>query len=388
MSKPRRTLPPGAKWITFDSGARRVELVLDVGIDPATGKRRQTRRRFKTADEAIDAYAKIHTSTRNGTYVGQSGITVAKACQDWIDGRRLRPSTIANYRQQLKPVIRTYGALPVRDLTKHHVDELVRDLQAGNVQRADKQRARKWGPRSVNLMLTVLVMVLDDAQRQGLVARNVVKLVDRVPQSKHEMQTYTPAEVRKVLARARDDRLEHVWHLALSGLRRGELCGLTWADVDLPASLTIRQTRVVVDGQVAAGVPKTEAGNRTLPLTPELAKVLRQAKRRQLAERLKAGAAYAEGDHLVSDELGRPLHPETVSAYWDQLVVAAGVRRIRLHDARHTCGTLMHLEGVATAVIAAWLGHSDGSFTMRTYIHSQDDALRAAAKSLGSVTGL
>jgi integrase len=140
-----------------------------------------------------------------------------------------------------------------------------------------------------------------------------------------------------------------------------------------------RESRAVV------GEPKTETGKRTLPLTPDLARVLGRAKRRQAAERLEAGTACEGSGYVVCDQLGGPLHPETVSDYWDQLVAAAGVRRIRLHDARHTCGTLMHLQGV---LIAAWLGHTDGSFTMRTYVHSQSDALRAAAQTLGSVTGL
>jgi integrase len=83
------------------------------------------------------------------------------------------------------------------------------------------------------------------------------------------------------------------------------------------------------------------------------------------------------------DEAGGRLHPDTVSDRWDQLVATAKVRRLRLHDARHTCGTLMHLEGVPTAVIAAWLGHSSPAFTMRTYVHSQHDALRGAADVLG-----
>ncbi|MEQ7127067.1 tyrosine-type recombinase/integrase [Actinopolymorpha sp. B11F2] len=70
------------------------------------------------------------------------------------------------------------------------------------------------------------------------------------------------------------------------------------------------------------------------------------------------------------------------------MVGAAKVRKIRLHDARHTCGTLMHLQGVPIAVIAAWLGHADSAFTMRTYVHSQDEALQNAAVVLGDVTGL
>ena len=219
--------------------------------------------------------------------------------------------------------------------------------------------------------------------------RNVAKLVDRVPGDTAKRPTYRPAEVRKVLARARTDRLEHAWHLALSGLRRGEACGLTWPDIDLSArTVTIRRTRVVVDGRAEDSAPKSEASKRTLPLTPELVKVLRRAKRRQAAERLAAGGSYADSGFLVCNEVGEPLHPDTVSDYWDRLTVSAGVRRIRLHDARHTCGTLMHLQGVPTAVVAAWLGHADASFTMRTYVHSQDDALIDAAKTLGSVTGL
>jgi integrase len=93
-------------------------------------------------------------------------------------------------------------------------------------------------------MLTVLQMVLEDAMRQGWVVRNVAHLVDRVPQTKRKMQTFTEGEVRKLLKAAESDRLEAAWHLALSGLRRGEVCGLTWDDVDLEAGeLNIRHTR-------------------------------------------------------------------------------------------------------------------------------------------------
>jgi len=289
----------------------------------------------------------------------------------------------------MKPLIRTYGALPIQQLTKRNIDDLVTKLQAGDIPRADGRKARRWKARSVNLMLTILVMILEDAQAQGIVVRNVAKLVDRVPGDTAKGLTYKPAEVRKVLARARADRLEHAWHLAPSGLRRGEVCGLTWSDIDFAArTLTVRKTRVVVDGQVEDSEPKSEASKRTLPLTPELIKVLKRAKRRLAAEQLAAGAAYVDTGFLVCNEIGEPLHPDTVSAYWDQLTAAAGVRRIRLHDARHTCGTLMHLQGVPTAVIAAWLGHADAGFTMRTYVHSQDDALSEAAQILGSVTGL
>ena len=261
---------------------------------------------------------------------------------------------------------------------------LVTLLLAGDLERSDGRNRRPRKPRTINLMLFTLGQVLDDAMKQGLATRNVAALVDRLAEAKLEIQTYTRAEVRKVLARACDDRLEHAWHLALSGPRRGEVCGLSWSDIVLKAkTLTVAENRVTVDGEAMHSEPKTAAGKRTLPLSDAMVKVLRRAKRRQAAERLTAGAAYRDIRYLVVNEIGERLHPDTVSDRWDQLTEAAGVRRIRLHDARRTAGTLMHLEGVPTAVIAAWLGHTNSSFTQRIYLHSQPDALRAAADVLG-----
>ena len=383
----RRQLPPGASWITLPSGARRVELVLDIGVDPATGRRRQTRRRYATAEEALEAYTAIRTDVREGRYVARTGLTVAEVCTDWLTGRRLRAGTLANYRNSLKPLIAAYGAVPIQSLTKKQLNELVTQLQSGQLQRADGKSRRPWKPKTVNLMLRVITMMLEDAQRPGLVVRNVAELIDRVPQTEPEIATYTEAEVRVVLDAARSNRLEHAWHLALSGLRRGEVCGLRREDIDLERmTVTVLRSRVSVDGIVIEEAPKTRSGARTLPLPPPLAEILRRAKVRQAAERLAAGACYEDSGYLITDPQGHPLHPETVSDYWDILVAGAGVRRIRLHDARHTCGTLMHLQGVPVAVIAAWLGHSNPAFTMKTYVHSQPDALLIAARSLARTT--
>jgi integrase len=380
----RNRLPPGARWVELPSGQRRVEIVLDVGIDPATGARRQTRRRFRTVAEAVEAYATIRTETAHGTYVARATTTVQQTIEAWLSSRHgLRASTLAGYRDVLKPVTTAYGGLSLRNLEKHHVVTLVEMLREGRALRADGQSRRPWKPRTVNLMLFVLGSVLADAVKQGLVARNVVALVDRLPQVKKEMQTLTPDEVEQVLAAAAEDDLEHAWHLALYGLRRGEVAGLRWSNVDLDAAtLTVSPTRVSVDGAAQDSVVKTERGERTLPLTPSLAAALARARARQDRDAELAGSAYAPSGLLVVDQIGRPLHPETISSRWDRLLTRAGVRRIRLHDARHTCGTTLHLQGVPVAVIAAWLGHADSAFTMRTYVHSQDHALWAAAASL------
>jgi integrase len=290
----RRRLPPGAKWVRLPSGARRVELVLDVGMNPATGGRRQTRRRYKTVDEANEAYAKLKVQARDGAYVARSALTVKQACEDWLAGKRkIRPTTLAGYRDVLKPVIAAYGAMPLQRLTKRHITDLIDQLVAGRLERANGKPRRPWSGRTVNLLLFALGQVLDDALKQGLVVRNVAALVDRLPQRKTEMQTYTPAEARKVLEAARSDRLEAAWHLALYGLRRAEIAGLLWSDIDMDAgTLTIRETLVTVAGRPQTSAPKTERGARTLPLTDALAAALTRTRRRQASEQLRAGPAW------------------------------------------------------------------------------------------------
>ena len=144
--------------------------------------------------------------------------------------------------------------------------------------------------------------------------------------------------------------------------------------------MTIRRTRVSAAGKaVDQDSAKSHDSERTLPLPDPLLVELRAARKRQAAEKLATGAAYADLDYVVCNEAGQPYHPDTLSKLWAKAIESAGVPRIRLHDARHTWGTTMHLQHAPAAVISAWLGHADVAFTMRTYVHSQPDALSEAA---------
>ena len=122
-------------------------------------------------------------------------------------------------------------------------------------------------------------MVLADAQRQGLVARNVAEHVDRFEVAHGDVHTYTEAEVQQLLAAIADDRLAHAWELALSGLRRGEIAGLRWADVDLDAkTLTVANNCVAAGRKTVENDPKSETSRRTLPLPNRLVSVLKAAR--------------------------------------------------------------------------------------------------------------
>jgi integrase len=246
----------------------------------------------------------------------------------------------------------------------------------------------------VNLMLTLLSAVLDDLVRQGTLGRNVVVMAERPAGTRREMSTWEPAHAAAFLSTAAGDRLEAAWQLSLYGLRRGEVLGLRWSDVDLVGkTLTVRWTRGMVGTEIVEGEPKTPRSKRTLPLDDALVAALDALALRQRDEADTAEDAYAPlcglcgGRHVVVDELGRAYRPEWFGKQFTRLARAARVPVIRLHDARHTCGTLMHLRGVPTAVISAWLGHASAAFTMRTYVHSQDAELAGAAAVLrGAIT--
>jgi integrase len=176
-------------------------------------------------------------------------------------------------------------------------------------------------------------------------------------------------------------------YLALSGLRRGEIAGLRWSDIDVAAgTITIARNRVQAGaGNVVENEPKTASSRRTLPLDEGLLGVLKRASARYARERLELGEAHTDSGYVAVNEAGEPYTPDTLTRMWHKLAKAAGVRPIRLRDARHSCGTALHLRGVPLAVIAKWLGHADAATTARIYAHSQDAALKAASATLGLV---
>ena len=277
--------------------------------------------------------------------------------------------------------------LPVQKLTRPDLDRLLTDLRDGSSMTAKGHPRRAWSPRSLNKAVDAWRAVLAYGIERRELGRNVAAALKKVPRVHQEMSTYTPDEIRPVLRAADKDRNGHLWYLALSGLRRGEIAGLRWSDVDLGAgTISVMRNRVQAGaGYVVEGDPKTLSSRRTLPLDDGLVSVLRRASARYAEERLALGAAHADGGYVAVNEAGEPYTPDSFTRMWHKLAEAAGVRPIRLHDARHSCGTALHLRGVQLAVIAKWLGHADASITARIYVHSQDDALRAAGATLGQV---
>ena len=179
------------------------------------------------------------------------------------------------------------------------------------------------------------------------------------------------------------DRLVAAWHLlATTGMRRGELLGLRWVDVDLEgAFLSVRQTRVSVDYQVEVGTPKTERGTRTVALDPATVAVLHEHRSRQLEERLAWGPAWTDSGLVLTREDGTEIHPQRFSQYFRRLASSSGLPLIRLHDVRHSYATALIKAGQPIKVVSQRIGHASPTITMAIYQHvlPSDDVEAAAA---------
>jgi integrase len=389
----RQQLPPQLKKVEIidratAKSATRYELTVDVGTDPQTGRRRQVRRRFGSEKQAREALAEVTQQAATDTFVPRKAVTVEQLAADWLASlHNARATTVNAYTYSVAPLRERHGDVPVQRLTRPDLDKLLLDLRDGGTTTAKGRVRRKWSARSLNKAVDAWRALLDYGVERRELSHNAAASMKKAPRVHAEMNTYTPDEIGQLLRAADRNRSGHLWYLALNGLRRGEIAGLRWSDIDLDGqTLSIERSRVQAGaGNVVENDPKTAASRRTLPLDDSMVAVLRRASARQAQERLALGAAYRDSGYVAVNEAGEPYMPDTLTRMWTKLAKAAGVRSIRLHDARHSCGTALHLRGVPLAVIAKWLGHADASVTARIYAHSQDDQLLLAGKTLAGV---
>jgi integrase len=372
----KKTLPDGTVRYWFRT---------DVGRGPG-GKRIQEHHTFDRRGDADKALARIQHQSAQGTYVRPSRETLGEYLDGWLEGatRDLRASTVRNYRDAFLPVRERLGGRYLQTLTKADVEGLVTWMLTAGRRRGGRA-GTGLSARSVRLTLGRLTAALELAVEEGKLARNPARYVKPPKHAPRERETWSADEVRAFLAVADADRLAACWRLSLYGLRRGEVLGLRWRDVDLAAgALTVRQARVLASYEVRIEEPKSARGKRTLPLDGELVAALKALKARQAAERLAAGPAYERDGYAAADELGRPVHPEWYTDEFHRVSDRAQVRRIRLHEGRHTTNSLMAAAGVPDHIRAAWCGHT-AAVNVAAYTHARPEDLAAARDALAAI---
>jgi integrase len=390
------TMKEPIRKIKLKDGTVRYRLVVDIGCDE-NGKRKQITRTYGKLKDARAELSRIRHETGLGTYVQPTAETVNTHLDEYLKGatRGRRASTARNYRDALRPVRERLGDRPLQSLTKADIEDLIDWILTSGRKRGGKPGTGLSG-RSARLTLGRLTAALEMATLEGKLVRNVAKLVKPPEHTPRERDTWSRAEVRKFLAAASRDRLHPAWRLSLYGLRRGEVLGLRWSDIDLKAkTLTVSQARLLVEYKVRIEEPKSRNGRRTLPLDNDLVAALTELHKRQLAESAAAGPSYRAGltgldwyrggEYLVTDQQGMPVHPEWYSDEFGRLLGRIGLRRITLHDSRHTTLTLMEHAGVPISIVSKWAGHYDAAFTQRTYVHASTDDLEQGRKALARI---
>jgi len=348
------------------------------GVDGA--RRQQKRRGFRTRKGAEGELQKALQRVSAGVFVEPSKLTLGSFLVDqWLPAveGNVRPSTFASYKGNInRHVVPALGNVLLQALTAPMLTAVYRKLG----------EEKGLAPKTVRHVHTTLRKALSDAIKWGMVERNAASAAEPPKLVRSEMRTWTAEDVRAFLNFIDDDPLKVVFTLlCTTGMRRGEVLGLRWSDIDFEnARLRVQQTLTSVEYQLVFGEPKTSRGRRSVPFDPSTLAVLRQHRARQNESRLAIGRGWANvRDLVIVKPDGSPIHPDTVSDTFDRRVKASGLPKIRLHDLRHTWATLALEANVPVKVVSEVLGHSSPAFTLDVYSHVTPVMMEDLARVVG-----
>lgn len=328
----------------------------------------------RTRKEAQTKLRGLHGDADRGLLPAPEKATVAGLMARWLDNvvkHTRRPRTFQSYRDEARRhILPTLGAMKLQQLQTAHVQQLYGELLDGGL-----------SPKSVRIVHGVLHCALEQALVWNLVPRNVAGAAQPPRVTRKEIHVFDPAQVKHLLTTAASGRWAALMALAVAtGMRQGELLGLTWPDVELDAGLVRVRRQLGRDGALAE--TKTGKGRRVIDVPPSTVAALREHKRRQNEERLLLGPEWQDHGLVFCTHGGRPLHWRNVTREYKALLRRAGLPTLAFHALRHTAATLLLLQGEHSKVVQERLGHSTISMTLDTYSHLIPSMGRAAADKL------
>ena len=353
-----------------------------------------------TSEGARDALDELRDRLRLGALDGSGDGTVGEYLDGWVERIRtqVRPSTWRSYAMHVRVyLIPALGRYRLAELTAADVERALARFQAeGRPERPAKrgrgrQNAAGISPQTVRHIRATLRRALADAVRDRRAVRNAAADA-RPPRVEHRPIVYlSTRDMRRLLESTAEDEYGPVYALAATtGLRLGELLGLTWGDVDLAGGTLAVRRALVRDERngYRLGETKTARSRRTIPLPAAARQAIDVQRSRQRFAQAAAGAAWQDRAGLVfADELGRPLQPRAVSYAFRKARDRAGLPAVRFHDLRHSAATALLSAGVPLAVISEWLGHSGIAITASTYAAVVPELLTEAAAAMDRAMG-
>ena len=362
-----------------------------VDVAPKNAPRRQVwRGGFATKEAAERELAELLAGMRDGTFVEPSRMTLGDYLHAWLDGLDTtgrRETTIEGYRKKILRYVlpNEITKLPLQAVTAADLDKLYSVL----VTRGGRGGG-KLSLRTVRHVHTIVGKALSDAERQDMLPRNPARRAQppstaaaRSPEAK----TWTPEQLAQFLAATAGHHHAGLFRVAaMTGLRRGELCGLRWSDLDLDAKrLVVRHTITTVNHRIVEGNVKTARSRRSVDLDAETVRLLGAHRARQLEERMLVGAVYQDRDLVFPRPDGDPWNPDSLGRAFERAVARLDLPRIRLHDLRHSHAVHLLAAGQNPRLVSERLGHASVGFTLDVYGHVMDGQQADAAAAVAAL---
>lgn len=361
---------PDGRWVTA------------VSLGYVGGKRKRKVLYGKTRKEVVEKLKKLERDIDAGLQATDERQTVEQFVTHWLSdvvAQRVRPKTLHSYKQVTRlHVVPLLGSKRLTKLTPQDIQAVL-----------SQKREEGLSPRTVAYIRAVISMMLEQALKWGLVSRNVAKLVSPPKGKGATFQPLSFAQSKHLLESIKGERFEAIYQVALLlGLRRGEVLGLKWEDVDLERrTLSIRRAVTEISGTIHISEPKTATSRRVLPLPEILAVALRARRAEQEAEWALVGKPEKEEGYLFATRNGTPYHPRNMVRAFHTLLKRAGLPRVRFHDLRHSCASFLAAANVPPRVAMEILGHSDIRLTMELYSHVFDESKREVADTMDRLFG-
>ena len=358
-------------------------IVLNLGTDPQTGKRKQQWVSVKgTKKEAEKRLSELLHQLDTGTFMRPTKTTLAEYLERWLKDYvwpNLAPRTAEGYEHIMhRHLIPALGNMTLMQLKPEHLQRYYSEKLAGG--RCDSSGG--LSAQTVRHHHTALHKALQTAVEWGLLNHNVADAVSPPRVQRPEIQTWGEDDITRFLEATKDTPYFALFYVAFfTGMRRSELLALRWQDIDFILSqiYVSRSLHVLKGGKVVFRSPKTAKGRRTVALPPSAILLLKEHYEKQKLERVMLGIPLTDDDLVFSHFDGKPLLPNTVTHAWIKLVRRTGLKGIRLHDARHSHASLMLKQGIHPKIVQERLGHSSIQITLDTYSHVAPGLQQAAA---------
>ncbi|MDR6124066.1 integrase [Bacillus sp. SLBN-46] len=356
-------------------------VLYDLGKDPVTGKRKQKKKRgFRTKKDAEKYLSEQLNAIEKGTYFEPKDITFGEYLDYWLE-KHAKPNTAVrtlegyNYiiQQHLKPSL---SNIQIAKLQPFHLQEYYsQKLENG------KFDGTGLSAQSVKHHHRLIHKALKDAVKWLFLVRNVAENVTPPKTTKTKMKIWDNEQL-KIFLKAAKDSVYYTVYLTASytGMRRGEVLGLRWQDVDFNNNIIFVRQALQEVKKVGLTFKEPKSGNsRSISITPTLAKELKKVYNQILVNKLSLGQMYTDLDLVFAQKNGKPIQPAELAKNYRKVVENSGLHYIRFHDLRHTHATLLLQQGVHPKIVSERLGHSTIGITMDTYTHVLPNMQKEAA---------